>query len=77
MVEFLKMLPLKEDTEEGKAVFNELYTQIMNNNPILASEINIPFIKEALIRIKSLNDEKGFLEESEIKLRELCAKFGV
>ena len=75
--EFLKMLPLKEDLEESKAVFQEFVNQINSNNPIVANDANIPFIKESLIRFKELNDQEHFLEESEILLREICAKFGI
>ncbi|MCQ2815925.1 MAG: hypothetical protein MJ252_01545 [archaeon] len=74
---FLNFLPLKEDLEESKAVFKEFYDQIKNSNPILNDESYLPLIKNALSRTKELNDEKKFLEEDEIYLRELCSKFGI
>lgn len=74
---FLKMLPLREDLEESKAVFEEFYAQIKANHPIICNDANIPAIKEVLTRIKELNDKEHFLEESEVLLREACAKFGL
>ena len=61
--QFIKLLPLKNDIDEGKAVCEEFFAQLKNNNPILVNEGNMGEIKQSLADIKALNDEKKFLED--------------
>ena len=74
---FINNLPLKNDLEESKAVCNELFKNIKNNNPVLMRDDNVNDLKDALVRIKDLNNENHFLEEVEIILRENLSKFGL
>ena len=73
--QFIKLLPLKNDIDEGKAVCEEFFAQLKNNNPILVNEGNMGEIKQSLADIKTLNDEKKFLEDQENNLNELLTKF--
>ena len=75
--QFIKLLPLKYDLEECKAICEEFFKAIKNNNPLIANEGNAAEIKQSLIDIKKLNDEKKFLEEQENGLKEIAAKFGL
>ena len=74
---FINNLPLKNDLEESKADCNELFKNIKNNNPVVMKDNNINDLKEALVRIKDLNNENHFLEEVEVILRENLSKFGL
>lgn len=74
---YLKLIPIKEDLEECKNIFKELYDQINASNPILANDNNIPQIKDTLTRFNQLNNQEHFLEEYEPLLRELLGKFGL
>ena len=73
----IKTLPLKNDLEEGKVICEELFNQIKNNNPIFVNEGNMEEIKQTIIDIKKLNDEKKFLEEQENNLKEIATKLGL
>ena len=74
---FMKMLPLKHDLEEGKAVCKELFSQINKGNKMVMNEKVFPLMKEAIKRIKEFNDDNKFLEELEVTLREICSKLGM
>ena len=63
--QLIKLIPLSNDLEESKNVCLEFFKQISVNNPIIVNENNINLIKEALGRIKDLNDKEKFLEEGE------------
>ena len=75
--QFIKLLPLKNDLEECKVICEELFNQIKNNNPLFVNDTNMPEIKQSLIDIKTLNDEKKFLEEQENNLKEVATKLGL
>ena len=75
--QFIKLLPLKNDLDECKAVCEEFFNQIKNNNPLFVNDTNLPEIKQSLIDIKNLNDEKKFLEEQENNLKEVATKLGL
>ena len=75
--QLIKLIPLSNDLEESKNVCLEFFKQISANNPIIVNENNINLIKEALGRIKDLNDKEKFLEEGETVFRETCGKFGL
>ena len=75
--QFIKLLPLKNDLDECKAVCEEFFNQIKNNNPLFVNDTNLPEIKQSLIDIKNLNDEKQFLEEQETNLKEVATKLGL
>ncbi len=74
--QLIKLIPLSNDLEESKNVCLEFFKQISANNPIIVNENNINLIKEALGRIKNLNDKEKFLEDSENTFRETCVKLG-
>ena len=75
--QFIKLLPLKNDLEECKVICQEFFNQIKNNNPLFVNDTNMPEIKQSLIDIKTLNDEKKFLEEQENNLKEVATKLGL
>ena len=75
--QFIKLLPLKNDLEECKVICEEFFNQIKNNNPLFVNDTNMPEIKQSLIDIKTLNDEKKFLEEQENNLKEVATKLGL
>ena len=75
--QLIKLIPLSNDLEESKCICDEFFKQISNNNPIIVNDNNVPLIKEALGRIKDLNDKEKFLEDSENAFRETCGKFGL
>ena len=75
--QIIKILPLKNDLEEGKALCEEFFNQIKNNNPIFVNEGNMEELKQTIIDIKKLNDEKKFLEEQEANLKEIAGKLGL
>ena len=75
--QFIKLLPLKNDLDECKAICEEFFNQIKNNNPLFVNDANLPEIKQTLIDIKNLNDEKKFLEEQENSLKEIATKLGL
>ena len=75
--QFIKLLPLKNDLEECKVICEEFFNQIKNNNPLFVNDTNMPEIKQSLIDIKTLNDEKKFLEEQEDNLKEVATKLGL
>ena len=75
--QFIKLLPLKNDLDECKAVCEEFFNQIKNSNPLFVNDTNLPEIKQSLIDIKNLNDEKKFLEEQENNLKEVATKLGL
>ncbi len=75
--QFIKLLPLKHDLDESKAVAEELFAQIKKNHPLIMNEAVANELKESLKCMKQLNDEKKFLEEKEEELKEILAKFGL
>ena len=75
--QFIKLLPLKNDLDECKVICEEFFNQIKNNNPLFVNDANLPEIKQSLIDIKNLNDEKKFLEEQENQLKEIASKLGL
>ena len=75
--QFIKLLPLKYDLDECKVICEELFIQIKNNNPLFVNNENLPEIKQSIIDIKNLNDEKKFLEEQENVLKEIAIKLGL
>lgn len=74
---FVKLLPLKNDLEEGKEVCKELFMQIAKENPIIVNQNCLNELKEAVKRIRELNESEKFLEEVEVNLRETCTKIGI
>jgi hypothetical protein len=75
--QFIKLLPLKYDLEECKVISEELFNQIKNNNPLFVNDTTLPEIKQSIVDIKNLNDEKKFLEEQENNLKEVATKLGL
>ena len=75
--QIIKSLPLKYDIEEGKALCEEIFNQIKNNNPIFVNDGIMEELKQTIIDIKKLNDEKKFLEEQEANLKEIATKLGL
>ena len=75
--QFIKLLPLKHDLEEGKSICAEFFSYIKSNNPLIMSNENIEEIKVTLNAIKELNAEKSFLDEEENNLKEIMDKFGI
>ena len=75
--QFIKLLPLKYDLDECKVICEEVFTQIKNNNPLIVNDNNMDEIKQSIIDIKKLNDEKKFLEEQEDNLKEIASKLGL
>ena len=75
--QFIKLLPLKYDLDECKVICEEVFTQIKNNKPLIVNDNNMPEIKQSIIDIKKLNDEKKFLEEQEDNLKEIASKLGL
>ena len=73
----IKTLPLKYDLDEGKVICEEIFNQIKNNNPIFVNEGNMEELKQTIIDIKKLNDDKKFLEEQENNLKEIATKLGL
>jgi hypothetical protein len=70
-------LPLKYDLDECKVICGEIFEQIKNNNAIFVNEGNMEELKQTIIDIKKLNDEKKFLEEQEANLKEIATKMGI
>ena len=75
--QIIKSLPLKYDIEEGKALCEEIFNQIKNNNPIFVNDGIMEELKQTIIDIKKLKDEKKFLEEQEANLKEIATKLGL
>ena len=75
--QIIKSLPLKYDLDECKVICGEIFEQIKNNNPIFVNEGNMEELKQTIIDIKKLNDEKKFLEEQEANLKEIATKMGI
>ena len=75
--QFIKLLPLKYDLDECKVICEEVFNQIKNNNPLIVNDANMAEIKQSIIDIKNLNDEKKFLEEQENNLKEIATKLGL
>ena len=63
--------------EECRVISEELFNQIKNNNPLFVNDTTLPEIKQSIIDIKNLNDEKKFLEEQEKNLKEVANKLGL
>ena len=72
--QLIKLLPLKNDIDEGKTICEEFFTQLKNGNQLFVNNDNMAEIKQTLGEIKALNDEKKFLEEQESVLNELDRK---
>jgi uncharacterized protein (UPF0262 family) len=75
--QFIKLLPFKYDLDECKVICEEFFNQIKNNNPIFVNDANMAEIKQSIVDIKTLNDEKKFLEEQENNLKEVATKLGL
>ena len=75
--QIIKTLPLKNDLDECKVLFGEIFEQIKKNNPMFVNEANMEELKQTIIDIKKLNDEKKFLEEQEANLKEVATKLGL
>ena len=75
--QFIKLLPFKYDLDECKVVCEEFFNQIKNNNPLFVNDANMAEIKQSIVDIKTLNDEKKFLEEQENNLKEVATKLGL
>lgn len=73
--QLIKLLPLKNDLDEGKTICEEFFTQLKNGNQLFVNNDNMAEIKQTLGEIKALDDEKKFLEEQESVLNELMSKF--
>ena len=75
--QIIKTLPLKNDLDECKVLCGEIFEQIKKNNPMFVNEANMEELKQTIIDIKKLNDEKKFLEEQEANLKEVATKLGL
>ena len=75
--QIIKTLPLKNDLDECKVICKEIFEQIKANNPLFVNEANLEELKQTIIDIKKLNDEKKFLEEQEANLKEVASKLGL
>ena len=75
--QIIKTMPLKNDLDECKVLCEEIFNQIKNNNPIFVNDGNMAELKQTIIDIKKLNDEKKFLEEQEANLKEIAGKLGL
>ena len=75
--QIIKTLPLKNDLDECKVLCEEIFNQIKNNNPIFVNEGNMEELKQTIIDIKKLNEEKKFLEEQEANMKEIATKLGL
>ena len=75
--QIIKSLPIKKDIVESKVLCTEIFNQIKANNPIFMNDANMGELKQTIIDIKKLNDEKKFLEEQEETLKEIAGKFGI
>ena len=54
-----------------------MFEQIKKKNPLFLSEGNLAELKQSLVDIKKLNDEKKFLEEQENVLKEVAGQLGL
>ena len=75
--QFIKLIPVKNDLEEGKAICEEFFNQIKANHPLIVNDANMAEVKQSIADIKKLNDEKKFLEEQENVLKEVAGKLGI
>ena len=75
--QIIKTLPLKNDLDECKVLCGEIFEQIKKSNPMFVNEANMEELKQTIIDIKKLNDEKKFLEEQEANLKEVATKLGL
>jgi len=75
--QIIKSLPLKYDIDECKVLCEEIFNQIKSNNPIFVNDGIMEELKQTIIDIKKLNDEKKFLEEQEANLKEIATKLGL
>ena len=75
--QIIKSLPLKYDIDECKVLCEEIFVQIKKNNPIFVNEGNMEELKQTIIDIKKLNEEKKFLEEQEANMKEIATKLGL
>ena len=75
--QIIKSLPLKYDIDECKVLCEEIFIQIKKNNPIFVNEGNMEELKQTIIDIKKLNEEKKFLEEQEANMKEIATKLGL
>jgi hypothetical protein len=75
--QFIKLIPVKNDLEEGKAICEEFFNQIKANHPLIVNDANMAEVKQSIADIKKLNDEKKFLEEQENSLKEVAGKLGI
>ena len=61
--QFIKLLPLRGDLDEGKKVCHLLFEKINESHPLLVNDTNTPLLKDAIQRIIILNKSQNFLEE--------------
>ena len=61
--QFIKLLPLRGDLDEGKKVCHLLFEKINESHPLLVNDTNTPLLKDAIQRIIILNKSENFLEE--------------
>lgn len=75
--QFIQLLPLKADLDEGKNVCKLFFNKIGENHPFLINDTNTPLIKEAVKRIITLNKKEHFLDEEIESLIVTALTFGI
>ena len=59
---FINLLPLKFDKEIFNKTCKEFFEKILNNHPLIMNEINLPLVKNAVVRIIDFNKKENCLD---------------
>ena len=74
---FLKFLPLSEDLEQSEKLCGIFFKEIINKNPIIFNDVNLPFVKETILKIIDYNKYKNFIKEEIQNLIFCCVELGI
>jgi ribosomal protein S13 len=76
--EFIALLPLKNDFDEGEAVLRLFFENLLNQHPLLVNDSVLPKVKEAIQRIIEFRKEEEILDEEGLALFiQVCLVFGI
>ena len=70
-------MPLSEDLEQSEKLCGIFFKEIINKNPIIFNDVNLPFVKETILKIIDYNKYKNFIKEEIQNLIFCCVELGI
>ena len=73
----LKFLPLSDDLDLSEKICGIFFNEIINENKIIINDVNLPFVKQTILKIIDYNKYKNFIKDEIQNLIFCCVKLGI